>query len=54
METFYADSTEHLISAYFTKAPLFKNPTDPSEGETDNTVFTINEEFASGESVGRA
>ena len=53
MTTFYAGSTEHLISCYFTKAPEFKVPTDPSQGETDNMIFTINEEFAAPESVGR-
>ena len=53
MSKFYADSTEHLISCYFTKAPEFKVPTDPSQGETDNIIFTINEEFTQGESVGR-
>ena len=53
MSSFYADSTEHLISCYFTKAPEFKVPTDPSQGETDNVIFTINEEFTQGESVGR-
>ena len=53
MSGFYAGSTEHLISCYFTKAPEFKVPTDPSQGETDNMIFTINEEFAAPESVGR-
>ena len=53
MTTFYAGSTEHLISCYFTKAPEFKVPTDPSQGETDNMIFTINEEFTAPESVGR-
>jgi quinol monooxygenase YgiN/uncharacterized protein YciI len=53
MKTFYADSTEHLIACYFNMAPLFKVPTDPSQGETDSMVFCINEEFAGPESVGR-
>merc|ERR1719482_2557167 len=53
MKEFYADSTEHLISCYFTKAPQFAVPTDPSQGETDNMIFTINEEFTCPESVGR-
>ena len=53
MAEFYAGSTEFLISCYFTKAPLFKDPTDPSQGETDDVIFTINEEFASQAAVGR-
>ena len=53
MEKFYAGSVEHLISCYFTKAPQFVEPTDPSKGETDNMIFTINEEFATEASVPR-
>merc|ERR1719231_154624 len=53
MAEFYKGSTEYLISCYFSTAPLFKVPADPSQGETDNVLFTINEEFASKEAVGR-
>ena len=53
MTEFYSDGTDHLLNAYFTKAPEFKDPTDPSKGETGNTLFTINEQFASMESVQR-
>jgi hypothetical protein len=53
MSEFYKDSTEHLISCYFTKAPEFKVPVDPSQGETGKVIFTINEEFKAAESVGR-
>jgi hypothetical protein len=51
MTEHYKGSLEHLISCYFTKAPQFKVPTDPSQGETDNVIFTINEEFATKGSV---
>ena len=51
MTEFYSDGTDHLLNAYFTKAPEFKDPTDPSKGETGSTLFTINEQFASMESV---
>ena len=44
MNTFYAGSTEFLISCYFTKAPLFKEITNPAAGETDDMIFTICEE----------
>ena len=30
MTEFYSDGTDHLLNAYFTKAPEFKDPTDPS------------------------
>ena len=53
MTEFYSDGIDHLLNAYFTKAPEFKDPTDPSKGETGNTLFTINEQFASMESVQR-
>ena len=53
MAKYYAGSTEHLISCYFTKAPLFKVPTEPSQGETDDVIFTINEEFADQAAVAR-
>ena len=56
MTDFYSEAnngSEHLLNAYFTKAPEFKDPTDPSKGETGNTLFTINEQFASMESVQR-
>ena len=49
----YAGSTEKLISCYFTKAPLFKEPTDPSQGVTDKTIFTLNEEFTAPEMVAK-
>ena len=35
----YSDGTDHLLNAYFTKAPEFKDPTDPSKGETGNTLL---------------
>jgi len=47
----YAGSTEKLISCYFTKAPKFNDPTDPSKGESDDVIFTINEEFTGPEMV---
>ena len=53
MEQFYANSTEHLISCYFTHAPLFNEPIDPSKGETDLVVFGIHEEFTGDASVAR-
>jgi len=56
MEEFYSennDGQEHLLNSYFTKAPEFVDPTDPSKGETGNIVFTINERFTSLESVQR-
>ena len=54
MEKFYSedsDGQKHLLNSYFTKAPEFVDPTDPSKGETGNIVFTINERFTSFESV---
>mgnify|MGYP004261742705 FL=1 len=56
MEKFYSedsDGQKHLLNSYFTKAPEFVDPTDPSKGETGNIVFTINERFTSLESVQR-
>ena len=56
MEKFYSadsDGQKHLLNSYFTKAPEFVDPTDPSKGETGNLVFTINERFTSLESVQR-
>ena len=56
MEDFYAENNDgqtHLLNSYFTKAPEFVDPTDPSKGETGNIVFTINERFTSLESVQR-
>ena len=50
MKGHYTD-TSALISCYFTKAPLFNVPTDPSQGESDNMIFTINEEFTGPEKV---
>ena len=47
----YAGSTEKLISCYFTKAPKFNDPTDPSKGESDDVIFTINEEFTGPDKV---
>ena len=51
MKVHYAGSTEKLISCYFTKAPLFNVPTDPSQGESDNILFTLNEEFTGPDKV---
>ena len=56
MEEFYSENNDgqtHLLNSYFTKAPEFVDPTDPSKGETGNIVFTINERFTSLESVQR-
>ena len=56
MEDFYSENNggqTHLLNSYFTKAPEFVDPTDPSKGETGNIVFTINERFTSLESVQR-
>ena len=46
MKDFYSEENEgldHLITAYFTKAPEFVDPTDPEKGVTGNIIFTINE-----------
>lgn len=56
MNGFYSsenDGESHLISAYFTKSPEFTDPTDPLNGTTGNTIFTINERFTSIESIQR-
>ena len=56
MDDFYSDSnngSEHLINSYFTRAPEFINPLDPTAGVTGNVIFTLNERFTSMESVGR-
>ena len=56
MKKFYSESSnggKYLISAYFTEATEFKDPTDPSKGETENVLFTLNEKFASVESLKR-
>jgi|TARA_B110000263_G_scaffold172970_1_gene150904 hypothetical protein len=56
MDDFYCESVngqEHLISSYFTRAPEFINPVDPSEGVTGNVIFTLNERFTSMESIQR-
>ena len=44
-------TSDALISCYFTKAPLFNVPTDPSQGESDNILFTLNEEFTGPDKV---
>merc|ERR1711879_298130 len=53
MEKFYEGSTEYLIACYFTTSPLFKNPLDPSEGITDEVIFSLNEEFVNEAAIGR-
>ena len=56
MEDIYSENNggqTHLLNSYFTKAPEFVDPTDPSKGETGNIVFTINERFTSLKSVQR-
>ena len=48
MTEIYSESnngSEHLLNAYFTKAPEFIDHTDPGKGVTGNTLFTINERF---------
>ena len=48
MTEFYSESnnwSEHLLNAYFKKAPEFIDPTDREKGVTGNTLFTINERF---------
>ena len=47
----YGGSTDALVSCYFTKAPKFNDPTDPSKGESDDVIFTINEEFTGPDKV---
>ena len=56
MTEFYSEPNgglDHLVSAYFTKAPELVDPTDPSKGFTGNVLFTINERFKSMESIQR-
>ncbi len=53
MEEFYSNSEQHLLNSYFTRSIEYKDPTDPSKGETGNILFTINERFTSQESVVR-
>lgn len=56
MTEFYSESnngSEHLLNAYFTKAPEFIDPTDPEKGVTGNTLFTINERFTGMTSIQR-
>ena len=56
MTDFYSEAnngSEHLLSAYFTKAPEFIDPTDPEKGVTGNTLFTINERFTGMASIQR-
>ena len=51
MTGYYGSSLDKLISCYFTRANQLVDPTDPSKGETDNVIFTINEEFVGPEFV---
>ena len=56
MTDFYSEAnngSEHLLNAYFTKAPEFIDPTDPEKGVTGNTLFTINERFTGMASIQR-
>jgi len=56
MTDFYSEAnngSEHLLNAYFTKAPEFIDPTDPEKGVTCNTLFTINERFTGMASIQR-
>jgi hypothetical protein len=56
MTDFYSEANngnEHLLNAYFTKAPEFIDPTDPEKGVTGNTLFTINERFIGMASIQR-
>ena len=56
MTDFYSEAnngSEHLLNAYFTKAPEFIDPTDPEKGVTGNTLFTINERFTKMASIQR-
>jgi len=53
MKEFYAGSTEFLICCYFSRSPCFKVAADPSQGDTGEVCFSINEQFASKEAVGR-
>ena len=56
MKAFYSESNKgqkYLVNVYFTKAKEYKDPTDPTKGETGNVLFTINERFTSELSVKR-
>jgi len=56
MNNFYSEANngnEHLLTAYFTKAPEFIDPTDPEKGVTGNMLFTINERFTGMASIQR-
>ena len=56
MTDFYSEAnngSEHLLNAYFTKAPEFIDPTDPEKGVTGNTLFTIIERFTGMASIQR-
>ena len=56
MSEFYSEKNngkDHLINAYFTKAPEFVDPTDPSKGVMGNIFFTINERFTAMASIER-
>ena len=56
MTDFYSEAnngSEHLLNAYFTKAPEFIDPTDPEKGENGNTLFKINERFTGMASIQR-
>ena len=56
MTDFYSEAnngSEHLLNAYFTKAPEFIDPTDPEKGVTGITLFTINARFTGMASIQR-
>ena len=56
MREFYSDinnGNKYLLSAYITKSIEFKDPTNPSKGESGNILFTLNEKFTSFESLKR-
>ena len=44
---------DHLVSAYFTKAPELVDPSNASKDFTGKVLFTINERFKSMESIQR-
>ena len=56
MTDFYSETnsgSEHLLTAYFTKAPEFIDPTNSEKGVTSYTLFTINERFTGMSSIQR-